>query len=211
MAFIVPMHCNKPNITYLLTYHLYLSMSICRQMAWFPEHNLISFGIFWSWFHVHLKPVASIVAGIFMSHWAQPFMVFFIPDAVVAFPSMHSLDNGFHGHFFQHIEALTHLLLDKMAAMLADDIFHCIFLNGNDRIPIQISLKYVLRSPIDNKPTLVHLFGAKPLPEPCWPSSLTHICGTRGRWVNRMSTIWKWNFHIYFHERKGVNFDSNFS
>ena len=36
---------------------------------------------------------------------------------------------------------LTHLPLDKMAAILADDIFKCIFLNENDIIPIQISLK----------------------------------------------------------------------
>ena len=42
-----------------------------------------------------------------------------------------------------------------MAANLADDIFKCIFLNENDRISIQISLKYVPRSPIDNKPALV--------------------------------------------------------
>ena len=33
---------------------------------------------------------------------------------------------------------LTHLPLDKMAAILADDIFKCIFLNENDRIQIQI-------------------------------------------------------------------------
>ena len=39
---------------------------------------------------------------------------------------------------------LTHLLLDKMAAILADDIFKCIFLNENDRISIQISMKFVL-------------------------------------------------------------------
>ena len=32
---------------------------------------------------------------------------------------------------------LTHLPLDKMAAILAD-IFKCILLNENDRIPIQI-------------------------------------------------------------------------
>ena len=31
---------------------------------------------------------------------------------------------------------------------MADDIFNCIFLNENDRIPIQFSLKYVPRSPI---------------------------------------------------------------
>ena len=71
----------------------------------------------------------------------------------------------------QHPVILTHLPLDKMAAILADDIFNCIFLNENDRIPNQISLKYVTGSPIDNKPALVQvmacrLFGAKPLPEP---------------------------------------------
>ena len=42
-----------------------------------------------------------------------------------------------------------------MAAILANEIFTCIFLNENDRIPIQISLKCVLRSPIDNKAALV--------------------------------------------------------
>ena len=58
-----------------------------------------------------------------------------------------------------------------MAAILADDIFNCTFLNGKDRIPIQISLKYVPRSPIDNKPELVREMawrrtGNKPLPGP---------------------------------------------
>ena len=50
---------------------------------------------------------------------------------------------------------LTHLTLDKMAAILADNIFKCIFLNENDRIPIQIALKFVPRNPIDNKTALV--------------------------------------------------------
>ena len=40
-----------------------------------------------------------------------------------------------------------------MGTDLADDIFKCIFLTKNDIIPIQISLKFVPRSPIDNKPT----------------------------------------------------------
>ena len=44
---------------------------------------------------------------------------------------------------------------DKMAAIVANDIFKCIFLNENGRILIQISLKFVPRSPIDNKPALV--------------------------------------------------------
>ena len=66
---------------------------------------------------------------------------------------------------------LTHLPLGKMAASLADDNCKCIFFNENDRIPVRISLKFVPRSPIDNKPALVqvmacHLFSIKPLPEP---------------------------------------------
>ena len=39
-----------------------------------------------------------------------------------------------------------------MAAILADDNFKNIFLNGDDRIPIRISLKFIPKSPIDNKP-----------------------------------------------------------
>ena len=44
-------------------------------------------------------------------------------------------------------------------------------MNENDRIPICISLKFVLGSPIDNKPVLVQVMawcrtGNKPLPEP---------------------------------------------
>ena len=66
---------------------------------------------------------------------------------------------------------LTHLSLDKMAAILADDSFKCIFLNENDKIQIKISLKFVPRSQIENKPALVQVMawrqiGDKPLPEP---------------------------------------------
>ena len=61
-----------------------------------------------------------------------------------------------------------------MAAILADDIFKCIFLNENDRILIKISLKFVPKSAIDNKPALVQVMawcqiGDKPLPEPMMP------------------------------------------
>ena len=47
-------------------------------------------------------------------------------------------------------EMLTHLPLGKMAAILADDILKCIFLNENDKIPIETSLKLVPRGPINN-------------------------------------------------------------
>ena len=64
-----------------------------------------------------------------------------------------------------------------MAAILADDNFKCTFLNENDRILFQISLKIVPWSPIDNKPALVQGMawrqtGDKPLPEPM-PSQFT--------------------------------------
>ena len=48
-----------------------------------------------------------------------------------------------------HGNAISHLPLDKMATILAD-IFNCIFLNENDRIPIKISLKFVPNVPINN-------------------------------------------------------------
>ena len=58
-----------------------------------------------------------------------------------------------------------------MAAILADDIWKCIFLNENDKILIQISLKLVPVGPVDYKPALVQVMvwrrtGGKPLPEP---------------------------------------------
>ena len=57
-----------------------------------------------------------------------------------------------------------------MAANLADDILNCIFLTENDRIAIQISLKFAPVGPIDNTPALVQVMawrrtGDKPLPE----------------------------------------------
>ena len=55
-----------------------------------------------------------------------------------------------------------------MDAILADNIFKCIFLNENISISIQISLKFVPNGPIDNKSALVrvmawHQPGHKPL------------------------------------------------
>ena len=57
-----------------------------------------------------------------------------------------------------------------MATILADNIFKCIFLNQNYKIPTQITLKFVSVSPIVNKPTLIQVMAwrrisAKPLPD----------------------------------------------
>ena len=69
-----------------------------------------------------------------------------------------------------------------MAAILADDNFKCIF--------FLISLKFVPRSPIDNKPALIQVMAWREEAtshylNQCWPSSLTHTCGSRGRWVKK--------------------------
>ena len=42
-----------------------------------------------------------------------------------------------------------------MAAILADNVFKCIFMNENVQIPIKISLKFVPKGPINNIPALV--------------------------------------------------------
>ena len=71
----------------------------------------------------------------------------------------------------------------------ADDIFKCIFLNGNVWIQVKISLKFVPKSAINNIPALVQIMawrrsGDKPLSEPMMVGLPTHICDTRPRWVN---------------------------
>ena len=70
-----------------------------------------------------------------------------------------------------------------------DDIFKCIFLNETVWISIQISLKFVLKVPINNIPALVQIMawrrpGDKPLSEAIMVSLLTHVCVTRPQWVN---------------------------
>ena len=75
---------------------------------------------------------------------------------------------------------LTHLHMDNMAAILADHIFHCIFLNENIWIPIKISLKFVPKSLINNISASVQIMawrrpGDKPLSEPMMISLKTHM------------------------------------
>ena len=58
-----------------------------------------------------------------------------------------------------------------MTAIFADNIFKCIFMNEMFCISIQISLKFVLKGPIDNNTALVQIMawcrkGDKPLSEP---------------------------------------------
>ena len=79
----------------------------------------------------------------------------------------------------------------------ADDTFKRIFLNGNVRISIKISLKFVTKGPINNIPALVQIMvwcrpGDKPLSEPMLVSLPTHICVTRPHWVKAVSVfLWQ--------------------
>ena len=75
-----------------------------------------------------------------------------------------------------------------MATIVADDNFKCIFLNENNKIPIRVWLKFVARSPTDNKPALVqvmawHRTSNKPLTEPM----LTHFTDAYMRPQEEMS------------------------
>ena len=71
----------------------------------------------------------------------------------------------------------------------ADNIFKCIFSNENEWISLKISLKLVLKGPINNIPALVQIMawrrpGNKPLSEPMMVSLPMHICTARPQWVN---------------------------
>ena len=77
----------------------------------------------------------------------------------------------------------------------ADDTFKRIFLNGNVRISIKISLKFVPNVQFDNIPALVQIMawrrlGDKPLSGPMMVILLTHICVTRPQWVNDIRMLY---------------------
>ena len=86
------------------------------------------------------------------------------------------------GYEYWHTEAETKWMPFRRR------FFKCIFLNENVSIAIKISLKFVLKGPINNIPALVQIMtrrrpGDKPLSEPMMVSLPTHICVTRPQWV----------------------------
>ena len=91
----------------------------------------------------------------------------------------------------------------------ADDTFNCIFLYENVIVSIRISLKFVLKGPIDNIPALVQIMawrrpGDKPLSEPMIVSLPMHICVTRPQWVKLLQFFlqcWNWKSKNLSHPR----------
>ena len=72
--------------------------------------------------------------------------------------------------------------------------FQTHFFNENARISVKISLKFVLKCPINNIPALVQIMawrrpGDKPLSETMMVRLPTHICVTRPQWVNTMRSV----------------------
>ena len=65
---------------------------------------------------------------------------------------------------------------------MADDMFKWIFLNENGRVPIQISMKFVLRSPIDNKPAMVQIMARRRPVHRCIYAALGRNELSWGRW-----------------------------
>ena len=104
--------------------------------------------------------------------------------------------NKWHKQAFlsRDIIGLTHLPLDKMAAIFADNLFKCIFMHEKFYISIQISLKFVPKGPIDNMAVLVQVMtrccpGDKPISESIMVNLPTHICITRLQWVEQLLAI----------------------
>ena len=77
----------------------------------------------------------------------------------------------------------------------SDDIFKCIFLNGNIWISIKMSLKLVPKSPIKIIPALVQIMawcwpGDKPLSEPMVVRSLKHMRHAGDEWVEKKTRMY---------------------
>ena len=97
--------------------------------------------------------------------------------------------------------SINTLRLRQNGCHFAADIFQCIFLNENVWIPINISLKFVPKGPINDDPALVqirawHRPGDKPLSEPVMVCLPTHICFTGPQWVKQSYWDWWWNANM---------------
>ena len=82
----------------------------------------------------------------------------------------------------------------------ADDISKCISLNENVQISNKISLKFVLKGPINNVAALVHILacyqpGDKPTSETMMLILVTHLCVTLHQLFNISfgSVLWSYN------------------
>ena len=147
-------------------------------------------------------PIFKWVTGNWLKYGIMIHVVLPVLAARMTCPSMHMSVTGYcymlfrtfigagfyRGLVCQIRQSVNTLRPRQNGRRFPDDIFKCIFLNENARISINISLKFVRKSPINNIPALVLIMawrrpGDKPLSEPMLVISLTHICVTRPQWV----------------------------
>ena len=84
---------------------------------------------------------------------------------------------------------LTHLPLDKWPPYHNGRrrYFQMHFHEWKNCVLIKISLQFIVKGPFRNVPALVEIMAWRRIGEnQCSPDSLTHICGTRGRWINQI-------------------------
>ena len=91
-------------------------------------------------------------------------------------------------HLGPHRKKLIHWGRDKMAAILQTTVSNA-FLEWKCMNLIKVSLKFVLKGPINNISIMVQIMawtcpGDKPLSEAMMVCLPTHICITRPQWVN---------------------------
>ena len=79
------------------------------------------------------------------------------------------MSNSIFNHEFYHIDSLSWVTVIPQLLIVghhfSDDIFKCIFFNENCFIFIKISLKYVLKGPIDNISALVQIMACGNRPQ----------------------------------------------
>ena len=112
-------------------------------------------------------------------------------------PPPHTHTHNTHTHFSKLTYQLSFNTLRprQNGRYFADDTYKHIFLHENVRITIEISLKFVPKSPIDNILALFQIMawrrpGDKPLSGAMMISILTHICVARPRWVKDIELNW---------------------
>ena len=114
------------------------------------------------------------------AHWSLNTMAYIYP-MIVWLPFLNSLRPRQNGRSFPK------------------DIFKRTFMNENIWISVKISLKFVLKGPINNILSLVQIMawrrpGDKALSEPMMVWLLTHICVTRPQWVKSKHLYFEGNF-----------------
>ena len=117
----------------------------------------------------------------FSKYHLQNISHFFRSQWAISFQSSDECINPNHdplGYWFNMLR------LRENGCHSTDNIFRCIFFEGNGCISINISFKFVPMGQINNIPALVHIMvwrrpGDKLLSEPLMASLLMHICITR--------------------------------